>query len=113
MAKFALFDDALMDTADSGVKTRHEAPGAKSGQSTGAPWLIDYLNATTPPDDRVICYRQLVGGKWVWGATVHPKATVVNPYSRRALRTREALGREVPDDIEIVQAPANEGSVAA
>ena len=113
MAKFTLFDDAPVTTAEHASKTRYEAPGAKSGQSTGAPWLIDYLNATTPPDDRVICYRQLVGEVWVWGATVHPNATVANPYSRRALRTREALGREVPDDIEIVQAPANEGSVAA
>ncbi len=107
MAKFALFDDAPVTTAEHASKTRYEAPSAKSGQSTSAPWLIDYLNATTPPDDRVICYRQLVGGTWVWGATVHPKATVANPYSRRA------LGREVPDDIEIVQAPANERSVAA
>lgn len=113
MANLAFLFDAPMDTADSGVKTRYEAPSAFPGQSTGAPWLIDYLNATTPPDDRVIMYRQLVGGTWVWGATVHPNATVVNPYSRRALRTREALGREVPGELEIVQAPANEGSVAA
>ena len=108
MAKFALFDDAAMDTAEHTSKTRYEAPSAKSGQSTGAPWLIDYLNATTPPDDRVIVYRQLVGGTWVWGATVHPKATVANPYSRRPLRTREALGREVPGELEVVQAPAVE-----
>ena len=110
MANLAFLFDAPMDTAEHSVKTRHEAPSAKSGQSASAPWLIDYLNATTPPDDRVICYRQLVGETWVWGATVHPKATVANPYSRRALRTRKALGREVPGELEIVQAPANKAA---
>jgi len=110
MTNLALNFDAPMDTAERASKTRYEAPSAKSGQSTGAPWLIDYLNATTPPDDRVICYRQLVGETWVWGATVHPKATVTFPYSRRALRTREALGREVPGELEIVQAPAMEAA---
>ncbi len=74
MAKFTLFDDAPVTTAEHASKTRYEAPSAKSGQSTGAPWLIDYLNATTPPDDRVICYRQLVGETWVWGRNCPPES---------------------------------------
>lgn len=86
MAKFALFDDAPVTTAQDGVKTRYEAPSAEKPPSH----FYTYLMAHAEP---IAWYRVRTASGWRW--------------------TREALGREVPGELEIVQAPANEGSVAA
>ncbi len=94
MAKFALFDDAPVTTAQDGVKTRYEAPSAEKPPSH----VYTYLMAHAEP---IAWYRVRTASGWRF------------PYTLTTLRIREALGREVPGELEIVQAPANEGSVAA
>ncbi len=105
MAKFALFDDAPVTTAQDGVKTRYEAPSAEKPPSH----VYTYLMAHAEP---IAWYRVRTASGWRW-TRERPTAGWWFPYTLTTLRIREALGREVPGELEIVQAPANEGSVAA
>jgi hypothetical protein len=100
MAKFALFDDLAMVTADDAVETH----GGHAGRQKPPSHVYRYLMATAEP---IEWYRQLIGARWEWTQTPDKEAATVNPYSLRTLQTRAGLGRDVPTgSVLTLQAPA-------
>lgn len=102
MAKFALFDDLAITTADDNVETH----GGHAGQQKPPSHVYRYLKATAEP---IAWYRQCIRGRWEWTQTPSPDAETVNPYSLRTLAERARLERDVPTGCVIefaLQAPA-------
>jgi hypothetical protein len=94
MAKFALFDDLAMVTADDSLETH----GGHAGRQKPPSHVYRYLALTAEP---ITWYRQLIGDRWQWMQTPDKEALKENPYSLNpytasTLARRADMGGDVP-----------------